>query len=227
MDVAHGADSVCQVDVMLLELKARQRKRAAAERQEVQEQVPGCKSKAVKRHKKGMSDTSRSAEPRVLKRRDRCPIAQLLAACARSPLEVGGASPHNALQPAVVRQQRQKMRELMQGLKMLLCDGWVADGAKAELTTMISQASALQCVLTKPSIRVLCTSMCQPLSATEKKEQELIHASLTACCSLQENVIQFLHAREEIEEARMRANGCPWDPYGYPVCLHNPRSWVF
>ena len=47
------------------------------------------------------------------------------------------------------------------------------------------------------------------LKESEKKEQELIHASLTACCSLQEKVIQFLHAREEIEEARMRANGCP------------------
>ena len=45
------------------------------------------------------------------------------------------------------------MRELLQ-----LCDGWVADAAKAELKTMTSEASDLQCipvgrdVMTKPSI---------------------------------------------------------------------------
>ena len=125
------------------------------------------------------------------------------------------------------------MPELIQALKLLLCDGWVADDAKAELKTMTSQASDLQCipvskdVLTKLSIRALYTSMFQPLSATEVKKQDLTHAALTACYSLQENVIQFLHAREEIEEARMQANGCPWDPYGYPVCLRNLRTRFF
>lgn len=168
--------------------------------------------------------------------KDRCPIAQLFAACRCNPLEAGGASPDSAVQPAAVQQQREKMPELLQALKMLLRDVWVADGAKGELKTMTSQASDLQGipvsrdVLTKPSIRALYTSMCPPLSATQVKEQDPTHASLTACCSLQRNVIQiiqFVHAREEIGEARMQGNGCPWDPYGYPVCLHNLRSRFF
>ena len=117
MDIADGADPIVKENLVLLEVRARQIKRAAAERQEVQEQLPSCRSNLVKRQKKGTAGTTpRSGEQSIPKRQDRRPTAQLFAACKCNSPEAGGASPDSAVQLAAVQQQRQKMRELLQAL---------------------------------------------------------------------------------------------------------------
>ena len=79
---------------------------------------------------------------------------------------------------------------------------------------MISQARGLQDipaawdVLRKPSIRFLYSSICGALYAIHIGEQDRTYASLIACYSLEEKVIQFVQAREQIEEYNKET--CCW-----------------
>jgi hypothetical protein len=100
------------------------------------------------------------------------------------------------------------MVRLLHELQKLNKEGWVVDDANIELQRMIPQFRGLQYipatqrVLRKPSIKVLYTSICgalQPLDANGL--QDLTHVSLTACYALEETLIRFLQAREEIQDA--------------------------
>ena len=99
------------------------------------------------------------------------------------------------------------MRQLLKELNKLHNGGPVVGDAKIELKGIISQARDLhripapRNVLRKQSIRLLYTSICGALDPTHKQEQDHTHVSIIACHALEENVLQFVQAREEIEEA--------------------------
>ena len=220
MDTADGVD--LDEEPFLAELRVRQRKRAQAsaaeERREAEEQRPRAKPKAAKRqNKRTAGTTSDNVEQPASKRQDRCLTAELFAACARDPSEPGAASSGSAVQPDPMQQQSQRMCRLLHELKKLEENGWVVDDAKIELQGMIQQVTDLrsiparQDVLRKQSIRVLYTSICGALTPNHLEEQDRTHVSLVACHALEEKVLQFVQAKEEIEEANKELYALLWE----------------
>ena len=216
------ADSVhCDDEPWLAELRANQRKRALAsaaeERMENAQQRPQAKPKpANKQKKRTASRTFGSVEQPASKRQNQCLTSELFAANARDLSDPIAASSSNAVQPSTVQQQSQRMGRLLHELKKLSEYGWAVDDAKDALKEMISQASDLQQipptqdVLRKPSIRVLYSSICGALQPTTQLEQNRTQVWLTACYSLEDNVIQFVQARQEIEEDSKETYCCLW-----------------
>ena len=122
MDTAASVD--LDEEPVLSELGARLRKRArashAGERREAEEQRPLAKPEPAQRqNKRTAGKTSDSVEQPASKRQDRRLTSEFFAACARDPSEPGAASSGNAVQPAPMQQQSQRMRQLLQELNKL------------------------------------------------------------------------------------------------------------
>ena len=214
MDTADGVD--LDEDPVLAELRARQRKRAQASAAE--EQRPLAKPKAAKRqNKRTAGTTSDSVEQPVSKRQDRFLTPELFAVCARDPSDPGAASLDSAVQPSPVQQQRQSMHQLLKELRRLSSCAWVVDDADVRLQAMISEATnlqnipATQKVLRNRSFSALYTGICGALKPTHEQEQDYTHVSLTACYKLEDRALQFVQARDEIEEASMDRYPCLWE----------------
>ena len=92
------------------------------------------------------------------------------------------------------------------------------DDAKDALKEMQSQASdlqnipATQKVLRKSSIRALYSSICGSLEPSHQRdEQDYTRVTMIACYSLEEKVIQFVQAREEIKEYSKETYSWLWE----------------
>ena len=172
---------------------------------------------AQKRNKRTTGNTSDNAEQSASKRQGRCLTAELFATCARDPAERGAASAGSDTQNAQTQQQSRIMSRLLHDLTKLTADCWVVDDAKIEIQDMISETMhlqhipATQKVLRKPSIRALYTPICGALDPNHETEQDRTHVSLTACYALQDKVLQFVQAREEIDEATKELYPFLWE----------------
>ena len=106
---------------------------------------------------------------------------------------------------------------MWQDLKKLKEEGWAVDDADIKLTEMISQASALHRipatreVLRKNKIQDLYRPICGELSPLHQEEQDRTQVTLVACYALEENLQQFLQAREDIQEQHQESYACLWD----------------
>ena len=107
---------------------------------------------------------------------------------------------------------------MWQDLKKLKEEGWAVDDADIKLTEMISQASALlhripatQEVLRKKMIKDLYRPICGELTPMQFEEQDRTHVTLVACYALEENLLQFLQASEDIQEQHEESYACLWD----------------
>ena len=214
-DTADGVDF--DDEPWLAELKMRQRKRAQDSAAE--EQRPHAKPKAAKRQKRRTAGTTfDSDEERASKRQDRCLTPSFFAASALHFSEDGAVSSSSAAQLVPVQQQRRYMGRLLHELKKLSVDGWVFDDdAKDALKEMISQTRdlqnipATQKVLRQPSIRALYSSICGSLEPIQNEEQDRTRVTMIACYSLEEKVVQFVQAREEIEEYSKETYSWLWE----------------
>ena len=217
-----SADINLDQDPTLTELRARQRKRAqttaAEEQRETEQQRPHAKSKAANRQKKRTAGTtSGSVEQPASKRQDRCLTAELFAANARDPSEPGDSSSGSTVQLVRTQQQCQRMGRLLHELKKLQDENWVVGDAKIELQDMIAQVTdlqqipATQAVLRKRSVRALYTSICGALRPHLLEEQDHTRVSFVACDALEEKILLFVQAREEIKEPHKERYVCLWE----------------
>ena len=76
--------------------------------------------------------------------------------------------------------------------------------------TDLKNIPAPQDILRKRPIRILYTPICGALQPDHLEEQDRTHVSVVACHALEEKILLFVQAREEIEDAYKELYACLW-----------------